>query len=618
MRPTLLLLTLAALFSSNAFAADLVVSNPGDAGEDTLRAALQIANETAGTDTISFQCPEGGTLAIEPESPLPPITDLLVLHGDCAILDGARAGNADGLEVRAPSTIRGLVVRNFTSFGRAGIALVEHEGSVVSSATLTGNDWGLRILGGGRHRIGSTSIGGTTAQEANLSGGVLSEASSLNQIGMEQCLILCSEPHGEIVIRGNAGPGIVLQGDFNWIRGQISSNAGDGIRISGEANRIAANITDNAGVGVFERGTTDFIQGTLAGNAAGGSATFDFPPSLDINSIKSYPLAGSPGRTAFEMKGVLQGVAGRLYRLDFWAAQSCAGTSPDRSKMQATRFLLTPPNGTLAFDVTVATSTFSQTPALAVSAGLGWQDPSGLPFQIADSFDALVCAMPDVQPKPLSYDIQVSMEAPSSARAAEPFAVPIRIRNASAAPSSRVELRVQAHPTGRVLAIEMPTEVYLAAGQETATLEIPAESTIDAVAIVSFPATGQAVVTATATLQGAQEVNALDNSAEATIAIGTAPANPALVRSTLTPAPNPQVSLARRYVVKVENTGGANAGPVYIPLPGTSLQLLAISVEGARCGEGGCIVPLLAPGESVEGIILAYPGQRGRRRLVGR
>ena len=67
--------------------ADAVDSNRGDgvcddgAGACTLRAAMEEANASAGTDAIAFNIPGPGPYTIRPASALPSITDPVVIDG---------------------------------------------------------------------------------------------------------------------------------------------------------------------------------------------------------------------------------------------------------------------------------------------------------------------------------------------------------------------------------------------------------------------------------------------------------------------------------------------------------------------------------------------------------
>src|SRR5262249_58666511 len=108
-----------------------------DAGPGSLRQTILNANADPGPHTITFQIAGAGLQTINVSSPLPPITNTVIIDGysqpgaspntlivgDNAVplieLNGANAGfNTHGLEIRsANSTVRGLIVNRFGFFG---------------------------------------------------------------------------------------------------------------------------------------------------------------------------------------------------------------------------------------------------------------------------------------------------------------------------------------------------------------------------------------------------------------------------------------------------------------------------------------------------------------------
>src|SRR5207253_10382645 len=87
-------------------AATLIVSNNSDSGNGSLRQAILDANATNGLDTIRFQIPGAGTHTIAPTTPLPAITDPVIIDGTSQSgfagsplieINGLTAGNNAGL-----------------------------------------------------------------------------------------------------------------------------------------------------------------------------------------------------------------------------------------------------------------------------------------------------------------------------------------------------------------------------------------------------------------------------------------------------------------------------------------------------------------------------------------
>jgi hypothetical protein len=101
------------------------VTNNLDSGAGSLRQAIMTANTNAGTDTITFNIPGTGVHTITPASPLPFITDQVVIDGTTQPgyagkplieISGATVGNnGDAFVIQTGgdgSTIRGLAINH--------------------------------------------------------------------------------------------------------------------------------------------------------------------------------------------------------------------------------------------------------------------------------------------------------------------------------------------------------------------------------------------------------------------------------------------------------------------------------------------------------------------------
>jgi titin len=230
------LLTMFGAPAAAALANTYFVSNANDSGQGSLRAAIQLANSHAGADTITV-APGVGQLTIEPQTPLPPLTDKVTVNGDglVAINDTFTRGYAltlargsggstlngvtvygGGISVNVAANLmealgiyyyfnhnqgkHGLViqsgnntVRRSTVFGIASGGIVIHPpsggaatGNLILGNTIgtdAGGDGGLGNLGGGVLLLGNASnntIGGSAAGDRNVisgngQGGVLIE-----------------------------------------------------------------------------------------------------------------------------------------------------------------------------------------------------------------------------------------------------------------------------------------------------------------------------------------------------------------------------------------------------------------------------------------------------------
>src|SRR5688572_28323034 len=62
-------------------ATTFIVFNTNDGGAGSLRQAIISANANPGLDTINFSLPSGTLPTITPGTPLPPVTDPLIIDG---------------------------------------------------------------------------------------------------------------------------------------------------------------------------------------------------------------------------------------------------------------------------------------------------------------------------------------------------------------------------------------------------------------------------------------------------------------------------------------------------------------------------------------------------------
>jgi len=124
-------------------------------GACTLRAAIQQANATAGTDTVAFAIP--GTPVIAPAAALPPVVGTTIIDGTTqpggtVTLDGSGAGAATiGLVLRGPnSTVRGLAIGRYSSHG---LFVFAASGSTIADCFLGTAPDGVGVESNGRTGI---------------------------------------------------------------------------------------------------------------------------------------------------------------------------------------------------------------------------------------------------------------------------------------------------------------------------------------------------------------------------------------------------------------------------------------------------------------------------------
>lgn len=287
------------------------VINTADSGAGSLRAAIAVANQTAGT-TIQFKIPNtdagfnGKVFVIKVATELPAInqattvidgTTQIATTGDTnlggpeIVIDGSIApSTADGLTISASNcTIKSLNIRNF--FGGNGIMITDaskstsitncYIGTDEVGAVMAGNNTGIRIQSGSS----GNTIGGTTATGNVISGNIADG------------IVITGSGTDNNIINGN-----VIGVDASAGRNQLP-NLNNGITIAGSAksNSIGTGSTDganiiagNLGNGINITGATtnnnkvmgNFI-GVLSNNAARGNAQSGviFADSADTNTI---------------------------------------------------------------------------------------------------------------------------------------------------------------------------------------------------------------------------------------------------------------------------------------------------------------------------------------------
>ncbi len=254
-------------------------ANLGADSSISLREAIIAANNTTGTDTISFNISDplvSGAHTIDVLSALPDITDSIIIDGTTEPdfagtpiieLDGSSAGaGVDGLRLISGSdgsTIRGLVINQFSS---QGIEINNSDGNTIAGNYIGTDVTGTVDLGNGSAGIylfsaQNNTIGGTTAADRNLisgnqGSGILRQGS--NGGNLIQGNYIGTDVTGTLDL-GNTQNGIAFAGSgADTIGGSVA----------GAGNVISGNNMSGISIGVGADGVT--IQGNIIGlNAAG-------------------------------------------------------------------------------------------------------------------------------------------------------------------------------------------------------------------------------------------------------------------------------------------------------------------------------------------------------------
>jgi hypothetical protein len=262
-----------------------------------LRQAIADANNQLGPHQIVFAISGAAPHRIAPLSPLPQITETLVLDATTQpgysgqpliVLDGVNAGNAYGLLISADDcVVRGLVIHRFS---RDGIRLENVSRCVVQANYLGTDASGLAAAGMGENGIGISGgsehlIGGLTAAERNVIAACGENGIIIAGAGVGRHRVwgnyLGVNATGAAAL-GNGQSGVVVSGSaLNEIGGLapgagnlISGNLQSGVYLLGpgadlnrvQGNRIGVNAAGTAALPNRQDGVTLFHA---AGNSIG-------------------------------------------------------------------------------------------------------------------------------------------------------------------------------------------------------------------------------------------------------------------------------------------------------------------------------------------------------------
>lgn len=298
--PSLMAFAVALTFPVPVRAKSFSVTSAADAGPGTLRDALtQAMDETTnpGLDTITFAIPASAVPTIFLESDLPQITSPVFIDGTTqtpqgqvridggSTLDGALVVGGGG-----GSTVSGLVVTNFASFG------IELVGNAPANSP---NNTVVKCV------VGPNVTNAPSTQTA--SRGIWVKNSNANVIG--------GSGRGNVV-SGN-GTGIAIEGEgatSNVVEGNVVGLAADGSTVLGNtsvgvridtgatANRVGAssstgrNVISGNGVGVRLSDSTtqsNQIQGNYIGTDASGTLARPNGTGVLIDTANGNTIGGT-------------------------------------------------------------------------------------------------------------------------------------------------------------------------------------------------------------------------------------------------------------------------------------------------------------------------------------
>ncbi len=283
-------------------AATFTVLNTNDAGGGSLRQAILDANANGAADIIEFNIAGAGPHTITLASPLPALSTAITINGYSQpgsgagalriILNGNNAvGNALEINTAGPSTIRGLVIKNFTAFAifiqgvNNNSILGNYIGIDADGTTAAPNGFhGITIFNSDQNTIGGIAPIDRNVIASNNQHGISLESGANDNIIRGNYIGLNSAGNAD---RGNGQHGINIDASpSNTIdQNVVSGNGLNGINIANNsgncivsANSVGLNAAasaylqnDQNGVSLFNTSTACTISNNnILGNGANG------------------------------------------------------------------------------------------------------------------------------------------------------------------------------------------------------------------------------------------------------------------------------------------------------------------------------------------------------------
>ncbi len=334
--------------------APYTVTTVADSGQGSLRQAIINTNNNPGTNTITFSIPGTGVHTISLNSPLPDITDPVIIDGysqpgsspntlavgnNAALLielSGNNAGgNANGLTLINvyDTTIKGLVINLFSGYGIYVDGIGQDNGGIVIEGNFIGTDptgsldRGNDLSNVNLYQTIGVKVGGNTPAARNLISASYSGITTRGTYGTHiQGNYIGTDRHGTSKL-GNTFEGVDLQGDHGAVIGGLSESY---------RNVISGNNRD--GILLWDPSTTlNIVLGNFIGVDAWGNAVLP-------NSGDGVHLSNATGNT---IGGTIPG-ARNILSGNLEAGVHVSGTGSTGNNVQG-NFIGTNAAGTSAF-----------------------------------------------------------------------------------------------------------------------------------------------------------------------------------------------------------------------------------------------------------------------------
>jgi hypothetical protein len=301
----------------------IVVTNAGDSGAGSLRAAIDAANSNADSNDITFNIPGACPHVIALAAALPDITTSMNIFGDsqpgwtantsetgfdatlCVLVKPASGTLGNAIRVPASATAANLYLSGL-GFGGFGQSLLVLGGS---NTVVIGNQFGgtvgsVALPGAGLYAIsvgavsatGSLLIGGSDTGARNLIGGAGQSGINI-QSGVQTDANHCQ-------IAGNL---IGMNRDGNTPLANFTGILLGGSGCTVEFNRIVGNTKD----AITANGTgSNLISANVIGVGANGTGTFNSGAGVRITTGENNSIVGNTIRNMVAGGVLVTGVAG--------------------------------------------------------------------------------------------------------------------------------------------------------------------------------------------------------------------------------------------------------------------------------------------------------------------
>lgn len=301
----------------------IVVTNTGDSGPGSLRAAIDAANSNADSNDITFNIPGACPHVIALAAALPDITTSMDIFGDsqpgwtantsetgfnatlCVLVKPASGTLGNAIRVPASATTANLYLSGL-GFGGFGQSLLVLGGSntVVIGNQFGGTAGGVALPGAGLYAIsvaavsatGSLLIGGSDAGARNLIGGAAQSGINI-QSGVQTDAQHCQ-------IAGNL---IGMNRDGNTPLPNFTGILLGGSGCAIEFNRIVGNTNDAITV---NGAGANLISANLVGVGANGQGAFNGGAGVRINAGENNNVVGNTIRNMVAGGVLVTGSAG--------------------------------------------------------------------------------------------------------------------------------------------------------------------------------------------------------------------------------------------------------------------------------------------------------------------